>query len=92
MDWFLYDNCLRYERVNYIRDLRNRRKLFSISVAKYASLSHQTRTLKTNLLGLISNLSKYYFKTCAICFFFFFLSSHVFTALKFDSNHFGILL
>ena len=48
------------------------------------------RTLKTNLLGLISNFSKYYFKTGTICLLF--ISSHVFTALEFDSNHFVILL
>ena len=46
--------------------------------------------LKTNLLGLMSSFSKCYFKTGTICFFF--LSSHVFTALEYDSNHFGILL
>ena len=48
------------------------------------------RTLKTNLLGLMSNFSTYYFKTGTICFLF--LSSHVFTALEFDSNHFLIIL
>ena len=52
--------------------------------------SHQTRTLKTNLLSLISNFSTHYFETGTICLLF--LSSHVFTALEFDSNHFGILL
>ena len=57
---------------------------------EYTSFSYQSRTLKTNLLGLISNFSKYYFKTGTICLLF--LSSHVFTALEFDSNHFGILL
>ena len=65
-------------------------KLFSIPVTEYVSFSHQAETLKTNLLGLISMFSKYYFKTGAICFLF--SSSHVFTALEFDSNHFGILL
>ena len=75
---------------NCIRDLTNRRKLFFIPIAEYASFSHQPRTLKTNLLGLISNFSKYYFKTGAICFLF--LSSHVFNALEFYSNQFGILL
>ena len=75
---------------NYIRNLTNRRKLFSIPVPEYASFSHQARTLKTNLLGLISTFCKYYLKTGTICFLF--LSSHVFTALEFDSNHFSILL
>ena len=75
---------------NYICDLTNRCKLFSIPVSEYASFSHQARTLKTNLLGLISNFSKYFFKIGTICLLF--LSSHVFTALEFDSNHFGILL
>ena len=70
--------------------LTNKCKLFSIPVAEYASFSHQARMLKTNLLGLISNFSKYYFKTGTICLLF--LLSHVFTALEFDSNHFGILL
>ena len=73
-----------------IRNLANTRTLFSIPVAKYASFSHQARTLKTNLLGLISNFSKYYFKTGTICLLF--LSSCVFTVLELDSNHFGILL
>ena len=36
------------------------------------------------------NFSKYYFKIGGICLLF--LSSHVFAALEFDSNHFGILL
>ena len=43
---------------NYIRDLTKTRKLFSIPVADYASFSHQARTFKTNLLGLISNFSR----------------------------------
>ena len=60
--------------------------MFSIPVASYASFSHQARTLKTNLLDIISNFSKYYFKTGTICIIF--LSSHVFTTLEFDSNHF----
>ena len=50
----------------YIRDLTNIRKLFSIPVAGYASFP-KARGLKTNLLGLISNISKYYFKTGTIC-------------------------
>ena len=75
---------------NYIRDLTNGRKLFSIRVAEYDSFSHLAGTLKTNLLGLISNFSKYYFKAGTI--YLIFLSSHVFTGLEFDSNHFGILL
>ena len=75
---------------SYIRDLTNRRKLFSIPVTEYASFSHQVRTLKTHLLGLISNFTKYCFKIGTI--YLLFLSSHVFTALKFDSNHFDILL
>ena len=68
----------------------NRRKLFSIPVTEYASFSHQARTLKTTPLGLISNFSKYHFKTSTLRLPF--LSSHVFTALEFGSNHFGILL
>ena len=43
--------------------------------------------LKTNLLTLISNFSKYYFKIDTICLLF--LSSDVFA---FNSNHFGIML
>ena len=70
--------------------MTNRRELFFIPVAEYNSVAHQARTLKTNLLGLISTFSKYYFKTGLICLLF--LSSRVFTALEFDSNHFGILL
>ena len=65
-------------------------KLFSIPVVEYASFSHQARMVKTNLVRLISNFSKCYFKTDTICFLFF--SLHAFTALEFDSNHFGILL
>ena len=75
---------------NCIRDLTNRRRLFSIPVAEYAFFSPLARTLKNNLLVLISNFSKYYFKTGTICLLFF--SSHVFNTLEFDSNHFGILL
>ena len=63
---------------NYIRDLRNRRKLFFIPVAEYAFFSHHATTHKTKLLGLRLNFSKYYFKTGTICFFV--LSSHAFTA------------
>ena len=48
------------------------------------------RTLKVNLLSLISIFSKYYFKSGTICILFLF--SHVFTALEFDINHFGIIL
>ena len=43
-----------------------------------------------DLLGLISDFSIYYFKTGTMCLLS--LSSHVFTALEFDSNHFGNLL
>ena len=75
---------------NCILDLTNRRKLFSIPLTECASLWHQARPLNTNLLGLISNFSKYYLKTDTVCLLF--LSSHVFTAFEFDSNHFGILL
>ena len=64
--------------------------VFHSRVAEYASLSHQARTLKTNLLGLISIFSKYYFKTGTISLLFLF--SHVFINLEFESNHFGILL
>ena len=42
--------------------------------------------LKLIYYGFIYSFSKYYFKTGII------LSSHVFNALEFDSNHFGILL
>ena len=34
---------------NYICDLTNRHKLFSIPVAEYAVILQQARTLKTNL-------------------------------------------
>ena len=61
---------------NYIRDVTNRHKLFSIPVAEYAPFHIRFRTLKVNLLSLI----------------FLFLSLHVFTGLEFDSNHFGFLL
>ena len=44
---------------NYIHDLTNRRRLYSVPVAEHASFSHQARSLKTNLQGVISNLSKY---------------------------------
>ena len=60
------------------------------SVAEYAFFSRQARMLKSSLLDLISNLSKYYFKTNTICLLF--LSSDVFTTLELDSNHFDILL
>ena len=66
---------------NYICGLKNKPKLFSILVAEYA---------KSYLLGLISNFSQYYFETDTI--YILFLSSHVFTALEFDSSHFGVLL
>ena len=75
---------------DYIRDLTHRCKSFPFSVAEYASFSHQGRTPKTNLQGLISNFPEYYFKIGTICRLY--LSSHVFTALGFDSNHFGTLL
>ena len=58
--------------VNWIRDLTNRHKLFSIPVDEYASFSHQTRTLKTNLPRLMLNFSTYYIKTGTICLFLFF--------------------
>ena len=51
-----------------------------------ASLSHQARTLKLIYYGLVSNFSKYYYKTGTIC-----LLSYL-HASEFDSNHFGILL
>ena len=63
---------------NCIRDLTNRRKLFSIPIAEYASFSNQAGTFKTiyhgnimNLLSLKSHFSKYYFKSCTICHLFF---------------------
>ena len=46
--------------------------------------------LKLTYCGSISNISKDYCKTGTVCFLF--LSSHVFTALEFDSNNFGVLL
>ena len=64
--------------------------MLSVPVTKYASFSQQAGTLKTNLLDLISNFSKYYFKTGTI--FPRVLSSHTFTTLEFDSNHLGTLL
>ena len=64
--------------------------MFSIPVAEYASFSLQAKTLRTNFQGLISNFSKYFSKIDTV--WLLFLSSHVFTALEFDSNHFGILL
>ena len=73
---------------NQISDLSNRRKLFSIPVAEYASFS-QARTFKTDL-SLIPNFFRYYFKTGTLCLLF--LSSHVFPALEFASNYFGIQL
>ena len=44
----------------YIHNLTNKHRLFSIPVTEYASFSHQARSLKTNLLDLISKFSKYY--------------------------------
>ena len=72
-----------------IRDLAKRRKLFSIPVGEYASFSNEARTLKTNLLGLISNFSKYFFKTGTTCLLF--SPTHVFVTLICNINHFGIL-
>ena len=46
--------------------------------------------LKLVSCRLISNFSKYYFKTGTICLLF--SSSYAFTALEFDSNHFGALI
>ena len=46
--------------------------------------------LKLIYYGLISNFSKYYLETGTICHLS--SSSHVFTALELDNNHFGILL
>ena len=99
-DWFYVLRCnsdldklewiLLLFNFNYIRHLTNIHKLFSIPVAEYTSFSHQARTLKTNLLGFISNFSKYCFKIETI--YFLFSSSHIFTALEFDNNHSGILL
>ena len=51
--------------------------------------SHQIGMLENNPLGLISIFSKFYFKTGTVCLLF--LSSHIFTDLEFDRNHFGIL-
>ena len=51
--------------------------------------SHQARTVQTNLLGLLSNFPKNYFKAGTIRLLF--LSPHVFTAVEFNSNYFGIL-
>ena len=44
---------------NYIHDLTNRRKLFSIPVAEYTTFHIRFRTLKTNIISLISNFPKY---------------------------------
>ena len=44
--------------------------------------------LKLTYYSLASIFSKYYFKTATLCFL---LSSHVFTALAFSSNYFGVL-
>ena len=74
----------------YGGDLTNRRKLFSIPIDEHAPFSHQGRTRKASLLGLISNISKYCFKTGTI--WRVFLTSNIFTALEFDSNHFGVVL
>ena len=46
--------------------------------------------LKLTYHRLISNFSRYYFKTGTLCLLF--SSFHVLTALEFDSNYFGILL
>ena len=46
--------------------------------------------LKLTYYSLISNFSRYYFKTGTLCLFFLF--SHVFPALELDSNCFGFLL
>ena len=46
------------------------------------------KRLKLIYYCLISNISKYYFRIGTICLLF--LSSHVFTALEFDSNHFTL--
>ena len=46
--------------------------------------------LKLIYYGSIASFSRYYFKTDTICLLF--LSLHIFTALEFDSNHFGVLL
>ena len=75
---------------NEVRDLSNRRKLFSTPVAEYACFSHQAKMLKLTYYSLISNCARYYFKTGTLCLLF--LSSHVFPALEFDSKHLGILL
>ena len=40
--------------------------------------------------SLTSNFSRYYFKTGTLCLFF--IPSHAFSTLEFDSNYFGILL
>ena len=46
--------------------------------------------LKLTYNSLISNFSRYYFKTGTLCLLS--LSSHVFPALEFDNNCFGMLL
>ena len=63
-------------------------QFITIPVAEYASISHPTRTVKTELSQFIINFFKIFFETGTVCL----LSSHVFTALVFDSNHFGILI
>ena len=59
-------------------------------MAEYASFSHEARKLKTDLLSLPSNFSKYYFKIGTLCLPI--LSLHIFTTLEFNSNYFDILL
>ena len=63
---------------------------FNNCSSRWVWFSQQAKTLKTNLLGLISNFIKYCFKTGTVCLLS--LSSHAFTALELDCNHFGILL
>ena len=68
----------------------NRRKLFSIPVTEYASFSYQTRSLETDLLQFNISFFKFHFKTDTLLFLF--LSSHICTALEYESDYFGILL
>ena len=80
---------------NQIYDLSNKSKLFSISVAEYASFSHQTRTLETDLLKCLKLVLYHFLLYIALRVArraSFFLSSLVFTPLEFHSNYFGILL
>ena len=75
---------------NLIRDFSNKRKLFTIPVAEESMLLFHVLIERFKLIyySLIFNFSKHFFKIGIICLIF--LSFHLFTALEFDSNYFGI--